>query len=432
MVAVDATVSARPVQVGVGDVPRKRKLLSGVRSRVLADGSCVYDINVRRNGRTWRRTCYSLPEAEQFRAAAIAASRGDMHRDPLPDQRRPDDSSSPLALVAADQFARMDAGTLLLNGRKYKRRTIRVNSDAFRLDVAPVLGGMPIGSITRRDIKRLLDEVAASKPHRARKARSALGALFRIAVDEEVIEESPMRNIPSYSIPTRRNWVYFDPRFHELAIEWAEMEDARLGRSLLRPAFGIAIHAGLRTGEILGLRWGPLGVDFSNTELHVTRKVSSERDPATANYAVEDPKEDDWFRVGMNDRLVEILADHREFVSGRGGEAADGAMIFVRPEGLFYSPNRTLIAPWKKCMKAIGHPEPWPTVHDLRHSYLSDILEISGGNLHVAAALAGHKSVQMVMTRYGHALDHTKKAMPDLVAEARRSRVNAKDGGEII
>jgi len=424
MVEVDPIIKVSPAQVGVGDVPRKRKLLSGVRARTLADGTTVYDVNVRRNGRTWRRTCYSIPEAERFRAAAIAASRGDSARDPLPEQRRPDDGSAPLALVADDQLRRMEAGTLLLNGRPYKRRSIRVLADSLRLDVLPALGHMPIGSISRRDVKRFLDELSVSRPHRSRKSRAALGTVMKWAIEDEVIDESPMRNIPSYSVPSRRESVYFGPEYHEAALEWARGEDARLGRSLLYPAWGVAIHAGLRTGEILGLTWGPLGVDFDRQEIHVTRKISSERDPATANYAVEDPKEDDWFRVGMNESLARILSEHRALVEECGGDVSDGAMLFVRPEGLYYSPNRTLIAPWKKCMKAIGHPEPSPTIHDLRHSYLSDILEISGGNLHVAAALAGHKSVQMVMTRYGHALDHTKRAMPDLVAEARRARAN--------
>jgi integrase len=416
-------INVPSAQVGVGDVPRKRKLLSGVRARTLADGTTVYDVNVRRNGRTWRRTCYSLPEAEQFRAAAIAASRGDSARDPLPDQRRPDDGSAPLALVAADQFRRMEARTLLLNGRPYKLRSIRVNADAVRLDIAPALGALAIGSITRRDIKRFLDELASTKPHRARKARAAIGTIFRIAVDEEVIEQSPMQNIPSYVVPSSREWVYFDPKYHEPALAWARQEDARLGRSLLYPAFGVAIHAALRTGEVLGLTWGPMGVDFMRREIHVTQQVSSERDES-ANYAIEFPKPGRFHRVGMNERLEEILLEHRANLEKCGRDVSDGAMLFVRPEGLYYSPNRTLITPWYKCMAAIGHPKPWPTVHALRHALASDCLEASGGNLHVAAALLGHSSVQMVMSRYGHALDHTKRAMPDLVAEARRARAN--------
>ncbi len=417
--AVDPHV---PALKGVGDVPRKRPLASGIKTRTVADGSTVYDVQVRRSGRRWSRTCYSLVEAERFRADAIAASRGDIHRDPLPGERAPTSPSETLIAVALDQIKRMSDGVLLLQGRPYKRRSIRVNADALRLDVLPALGHMPIGSITRRDAKRFLDELAASKPHRARKARAALGTIFRIAVDEEVIEESPMKSIPSYVVPSRREWVYFDPKYHEPALEWAKGEDARLGRSLLYPAFGVALLAGIRTGEVLALKWGATGVDFGRKEILVCSKLSSERDPRTANYQLEDPKEDSWFRVGMGKRLIEVLSDHRLLVEELGGDASDGAMLFVRPEGLYYSPNRTLIVPWKKCMRAIGHPEPWPTIHDLRHSYLSDILEVSGGNLHVAAALAGHKSVQMVMTRYGHALDHTKRAMPDLVAEARRER----------
>ncbi len=420
-----------PPLKGVGDVPRRRPLASGIKTRAIADGSTVYDVQVRRSGRRWSRTCYSLVEAERFRADAIAASRGDIHRDPLPGERAPTSPSETLNAVALDQIKRMSDGVLLFRGRPYKRRSIRVNADALRLDVLPALGHMPIGSITRRDVKRFLDELASSKPHRARKARSALAATFRIAIEDEVVEDSPMRNVPSYSVPTRREWVYFHPEYLEPALAWGRSEDSRLGRSLLYPAWGTAIHAGLRTGEILGLRWGPLGIDFERQELHVSQKVSSERDPRTANYSLEPPKNDSTWRVGMSEDLQAILMDHRDRVVELGGDVSDGSMVFIRPEGLYYSPNRTLIEPWKKCMKAICHPQPWPHIHDHRHAFVSMALEVSGGNVHAAAALVGHRSPQQVLHRYGHALDATKRAIPDLIAEARRAIANpAQDPSE--
>lgn len=176
-----------------------------------------------------------------------------------------------------------------------KAREGRVRSAAdeearLRLHVLPTMGDMLLVDIKPRHIRDLiLDLRAADKlaPRTIRHVYGVLSNLLKHAVFEEVIDHSPC-TLPKGVLPAK---VDKDPEWRATALFTREeivalISDAQIpaDRHLV---YGLKALAGLRHGELAGLRWSnykpgekPLGMivvarsyDNERTKTGVTRKV---------------------------------------------------------------------------------------------------------------------------------------------------------------
>jgi integrase len=89
-----------------------------------------------------------------------------------------------------------------------------------------------------------------------------------------------------------------------LSVAWACLEAAKGDR--LQVLYLLAIHTGLRRGELLGLKWGD--VDPDRGTLQVQRTLSAAKDGPTFTT----PKTNKGRSVRLTTQAIQALRDHRK------------------------------------------------------------------------------------------------------------------------
>jgi integrase len=147
--------------------------------------------------------------------------------------------------------------------RKWKRSTANTNEDRLRVHLVPVYGERTLGSFSRDELQTMLDEKAKAGLSYSVVAhlRWDLRQIFRMAVSEGYILRNPAELL---FIPRDA------PRPEHTAMSLEEVQRCFAAlEQRERLILKFAILAGLRPGEIFGLKWAHL----SDTHVHVRQRV---------------------------------------------------------------------------------------------------------------------------------------------------------------
>jgi integrase len=118
------------------------------------------------------------------------------------------------------------------------------------------LNDRPIAEITRADVVKVLDGIAArGAPIAANRAMSAIKKLFAWSLDRGVISVHPLVGLKKPGTERSRDRVLTDV---ELKSFWHATGD--LGFPF-GPAFQLMALTGQRRGEVVGMRWSQLNID---------------------------------------------------------------------------------------------------------------------------------------------------------------------------
>lgn len=158
----------------------------------------------------------------------------------------------------------------------------------------------------------------------------------------------------------------------------------------------LALTAGLRRGEILGLSWGDM--DFSADELHVRHTLCK----TTGN--LKDPKTDSGNRtVSLDAQMVEDLkrwkaTQARYLISLGIAQNAETPLITNEAGNRMDGDNLTRW--WRAFRDKYGFAG--LRFHDLRHTHAT-MLVSSGLNIKAVSSRLGHASVGITLDLYSHA-----------------------------
>jgi len=154
-----------------------------------------------------------------------------------------------LGRISFKDFAQMyreRAGPLLKSIRTERNRV---------LAWAREFGNRPLGQITRTEIEAWRREkMARCRPATINRDLSRLRRMFSLAVEWELLEESPMAGIRFL----REN----NARTRYLSLEECQRLIASCIAPHIRALVTVALHSGMRLGEILDLHWYDL--DFAS------------------------------------------------------------------------------------------------------------------------------------------------------------------------
>jgi integrase len=189
---------------------------------------------------------------------------------------------------------------------------------------------------------------------------------------------------------------------HPLSAEEARrlLDTARGDR--LEALYVLAIHTGMRRGELLGLKWDD--IDLENATVRVRRTLT--RIDNGKRLALGPPKNKQSRRtIRLTERAVEALRSHLEQQLGEidalGDLYKDQGLVFTTGAGTLINPSNLRQRSLAPLLKRAGLPQ--ITFHDLRHTCASLLFQ---RNVHpkFVQELLGHASVAITLDTYSHML----------------------------
>jgi integrase len=174
----------------------------------------------------------------------------------------------------------------------------------------------------------------------------------------------------------------------------------------------LALHCGLREGELQGLRWDDINLTGATATLHVRRTLSQTR----TGHIFEKPKNGKGRSVKFSHKATEALKRHRarqnEERLGMGSLWQENRLVFPTITGATMSGTNLLGRHFKPILKRAGLPS--IRLHDLRHT-CATILLMAGKHPKYVQELLGHASISITLDTYSHLIE----GMDGGLAEAR-------------
>src|ERR687898_2826625 len=201
---------------------------------------------------------------------------------------------------------------------------------------------------------------------------------------------------------------------HPLSAQEARrlLEAARGDR--LEALYVLAVHTGMRRGELLGIKWGD--VDLENATVRVRRTLTRNG----TGYVLGEPKTKKSRRtVRITPQAVEALESHRvkqsEEMLTSGSLYKEQGLVFAGTGGRLINPSNLRQRSFKPLLEHAGLPR--ITFNDLRHTCASLLFQ---KNVHpkFVQELLGHASVTITLDTYSHMLPGMGDQAADALEEA--------------
>lgn len=264
------------------------------------------------------------------------------------------------------------------SGTPYKGSAVRSYEGALKTKVLPRIGHMRLSSISRNTVQDLVDELVAEglAPSSVRNAILPVRAVFRRAVARDEVSINPTLRLELPADRRRRERVARPAEATALLAALAPND---------RAVWATAIYAGLRRGELRGLRWQD--VDFEGRLIRVEQAWDRVDGPIL-------PKSRSGVRtVPLPDVLrIELLG--LRLLQGRSGSGLVFSATGKRP----FDPP-TLAARAKRHWAELGlRPI---CLHECRHTFAALAID-AGINPKALSTYMGHASITITLDRYGH------------------------------
>ena len=238
------------------------------------------------------------------------------------------------------------------------------------------------------------------------------------AVDWDILTKNPMLKVKKPKVPKRRPKIVDSTGFASLAAH---------SRTLaIYPVIVLGMATGMRRGELLALEWSDL--DWANAMLEVSKSLEETRN---GPLRIKSTKSGETRRFAIPADVLEILrAHHLEQLHHKelcGSDYANLNLIFCRPDGHYYSPDKmgTRIrgAMLKAGLSGVS-------LHSLRHSHASELLS-KGVPITAVSERLGHASPNITLGIYSHALPADDRLAAEVWSKAMGDALKpeAKGGG---
>ena len=178
----------------------------------------------------------------------------------------------------------------------------------------------------------------------------------------------------------------------------------------------VALHCGMRQGEILALDWNSVDLDAGVLQVRRTLSFRGGGGPTFSS-----PKSGKGRTVRLSETVVSALVSHRARQYRdrlkAGSEWQDNGLVFCTEIGTPLRADRLDYRSWKPLLRNNHLPD--VRFHDLRHTCASLLLE-SGVHVKIVSELLGHASIAITLDTYSHVLP----SMGDAASTAMESALS--------
>ena len=258
--------------------------------------------------------------------------------------------------------------------------------------IVPRLGKMPLARLQSQHVARLYSDLSKElQPASIRYVHAVLRQAMQQAVAWRLLAVNPCNGVKA----PRKPRVEVKPLG---AVQAKALLEAAKGDPL-EALYVMALHTGMRLGELLALDWAC--VDWSRGTVDVRGTLHR---VGKGNYDVQQPKTERSRRtITLNPSVLEALRQHRVREAARmlelGRGMDDSALIFTDRWGEPIYWGRVTERHLEPLCRAAGLPR--ITFHSLRHTAASMMLS-SGVPVHIVSQILGHSSPNVTLGTYAH------------------------------
>ncbi|WP_342505675.1 site-specific integrase [Sporosarcina sp. FSL K6-2383] len=295
----------------------------------------------------------------------------------------------------------------------------------LELHISPVLDHMEMKQINEFILMKLLDELERKDGkdgeltyHSKQDVYGTLKSVFKYAVRWKVLKDNPMDGVEKPK-PTDTEEDYEEVQVYE------EDEIAELMQLLQtelphwRVMFTLALAAGLRRGELLGLEWN--NVDFENNQIEIrTTIVLTKSGPLIKKTKTKSSRRTVTLPESMMAEL-RLFYDQQEIEKTDAGDSwieEEYNWVFRQRDGTHMYPSSPTNR-WSKFLKK--HEFKYIRLHDLRHTSAS-ILIAQGAHAKIISERLGHSDISVTMNTYGHAFKSADRAAANMLESIFKPR----------
>jgi integrase len=270
-----------------------------------------------------------------------------------------------------DEFVKRYTRPRLKDPATYRREAKSV----LAVRIYPVLGDKAAAQVTRRDVEALRNALSEKyEPSSVVCTLATLSRLFVLARNEGLIDcANPASGVER---PALRPSVDFLTRDEVENL----LEHTNERAPTLHAMIATAIYAGLRQGELFGLRWRDVHLDAGRLDVMRSYKLA--------------PKSGKPRHIPINRELGVILRRWREMCP----KTSEGLVFPV--DGAMGSKYETLGLADVLTGAGCHQPEDGHPWHMLRHTFASHFV-MSGGNILTLQKLLGHSDIKQTLV-YAH------------------------------
>jgi integrase len=220
-----------------------------------------------------------------------------------------------------------------------------------------------------------------TKPKTISNTMNLLNQIFISAIHDEIVSKNPVEFISKPKIQS----VQIDPFDKTEAaaiIDWIEKNHPRLACF-----FALGFYTGMRTGELLALKWSD--VDFNSHTIKVQRTITKAR-------VKESTKTAESRTIDIIPALDKYLKRQKQFTFLKSEWVTTTSFNkpFMKTENMkvYYNP----------CLKALGLR--FRNLYQMRHSFACMMID-AGEELNWIKNMLGHKTLEMIFKRYGNRIN---------------------------
>ncbi|MDG6097254.1 site-specific integrase [Alteromonas sp. ZYF713] len=218
-------------------------------------------------------------------------------------------------------------------------------------------------------------------------ARNVLIQIFKRAYQDDVIDQNPALRIQRYKQEASEPYPF---SIHEIKKILSALE------APYKQFFQFAFYTGLRTGELLGLRWEDIDLERKVAHIRVNMTSGKEKSPKTRGSIRT---------VELHEQAYDALVSLRET------KFIDSKRVFIDPKTMkeykYADGLRKYI--WKPTLEKLKIPYRYP--YQCRHTYASMMLSSNHNPMWVARQM-GHADWGMIRKVYGRWIDINEKISP--------------------
>jgi len=250
--------------------------------------------------------------------------------------------------------------------------------------IGPHLGKLPLDKIKASHIKLWQSKLCELvSPRRVRNVRAVLSGILKDAIADELIGKNPLSLVKT--VKTEK--VEINP--FSLSEISTILEHAQ-GQS--RNFFALAFLSGMRSGEMIGLKWSD--IDFSKLEISIKRSRKMGVDGKTKTQSSKRT-------IDILDTLLPYLESQFELTGSQN------SYVFLNDKNEpFYDIKRIRDRSWKNTLTACELD--YRPIYHTRHSFATVMLE-NGEDILWLSNMLGHTDSSMTLSKYAHYVKQKNK-----------------------